>query len=68
MLEGFILGTITGICIGYLVIKTKIVYDKENHCLILPENLDEESVNSLKEFIEECIQRVKLENLREKKK
>ena len=63
-----ILGIITGICIGYLVYKTKIVYDKEKHCLILSENLDEESVNSLKEFIEECIRREKLENLREKKK
>ena len=63
-----IIGIITGVCIGYLIYKTRITYDRKNHCLILSENLDEESVQSLIEFINECIRKERLENIKGNKK
>ena len=63
-----VLGFMIGFSLGYIVYsRAKIKYDKEKHILD-PRGLDAESVNSLIEFIEECIRREKLENLRGKKK
>ena len=59
----FILGIITGICIAYLFMRCKIVY--KNNCLIV-KNIDKESKDNLEKFINECIRKDKLEQIKEK--
>lgn len=56
-----ILGIITGICIAYLFLRCKIVY--KNNCLIV-KNIDKESKDNLEKFINDCISRNKLEQIK----
>ena len=50
----FILGIVTGVCIGYILFKCRIYI--ENNCLIC-KGIDEESKDNLYKFIKDCIER-----------
>ncbi len=62
-----VVGVMIGICIGYLLYKPRLKYNKILHTLD-PKGLDEESVQSLIEFINECIRKERLENIKGNKK
>ena len=63
----FVIGLMIGVCIGYILYKPKIKYNKETHTLD-PKGLDTESVQSLIEFIDACLQIRKSGNLKNNKK
>ena len=55
------MGIITGICLAYLFMRCRIIY--KNNCLIV-KHIDKESRDNLEKFINDCINKNKLEQIK----